>query len=305
MRISLIGGMGRGDGGIGGFVDAAAGAAAAGFAGYWLPQTFGLDALAVLTVIGREVSDIELGTAVVPIQTRIPLAMAGGALAVQDASGGRFTLGIGLSHPVVIEGMFGQSYDRPVAQMRDYLAVLNPLLAGEPVSFEGETVTFRGQMSPGPQAPPPVLVAALGPQMLRLTGRHAAGTVTWMTGINTLAEHTVPTITKAAAEAGRPAPRVIAGLPVAVTDDVATARERAGRAFAGYGDLPSYRAMLDREGLAGPGDVAIVGDEAHVTAELARLAAAGVTDLLAVETGTRDDQPRTRALLTALAQVTP
>jgi F420-dependent oxidoreductase-like protein len=284
MRISLIGGsVAGGDQSLDALVKAAAEVAEAGFATYWIPQTMGLDSLAVLTVVGREVPGLELGTAVVPIQTRHAMTMAGGALAVADSSGGRFTLGIGLSHPVVVEGIWGLSFERPVHQMSEYLSVLNPLLDGESVSSGAGAV--------------PVVLAALGPQMLRLAGRHADGTVTWMTGPDTLAGHTIPTITKAAAEAGRPAPRVIAGLPIAVTDDVAANRERAARVYAGYGDLPSYRAMLDREGLAGPGDVAVIGDEAHVGAVLDRLAADGVTELVAAESSIREDRARTRAFL--------
>jgi 5,10-methylenetetrahydromethanopterin reductase len=303
MRISLMGGsVAGGDQSFGGQVKAATEVAESGFHGYWVAQGFGLDSLALLTVLGREVPGIEFGTAVIPIQTRHPATMAGGAQAVAAATGGRFTLGIGLSHPVVVKDMWGMSFDRPVHQMQEYLSVLNPALAGEPVSFKGDTVTFRGQLGGGPYPAVPLVLAALGPQMLRLAGRHADGTVTWMTGPNTLAGHTVPTIAKAAAEAGRPAPRVIAGLPVVVTDDEAANRERAGRLFGFYNDLPSYRAMLDREGLAGPADVAVIGDEAHVGAVLDRLAADGVTDLLAAESAQKSDRARTREFLAARAR---
>lgn len=269
-----------------------------GFHAFWLPQIFGLDALAVLTVVGREVPGIVLGTAVVPTYPRHPAVLAAQALTTQHASSGRLWLGIGLSHRLVIENMFGYRFERPVRHMREYLDVLLALRDTRAADVTGETVSAHlGLM--GPEAPPyPVLLAALGPQMLRLAGRRAEGTVTWMTGPRTLAEHTVPTIAAAAAAAGRPAPRVVAALPVCVTDDPAEARERAGRVFAVYGQLPSYRAMLDREGVAGPADVAIVGDEATVRAGIERVAAAGVTDFAAVEYTPGDT--RTRDLLRSL-----
>jgi alkanesulfonate monooxygenase SsuD/methylene tetrahydromethanopterin reductase-like flavin-dependent oxidoreductase (luciferase family) len=145
------------------------------------------------------------------------------------------------------------------------------------------------------------VVAALAPLMLKLAGRMADGTVTWMTGPATLAEHTVPTITAAAAAAGRPAPKVVVGLPVCVTDDVDRARERAGAVFAMYGFLPSYRAMLDREGAEGPADVAIVGDEQTVAAGIRRVADAGATDFSAAEFAVDpDERRRTRDLLRTL-----
>jgi F420-dependent oxidoreductase-like protein len=224
--------------------------------------------------------------------------MAAQALTVSAASGGRFTLGIGLSHQMVIEQMFGYSFDQPARHMREYLEALGPLLAGQPVSMSGETVTARATLDV-PDAPPvPVLVAALGPRMLDLAARLAAGTVTWMTGPRTLAEHTVPTITAAAEAAGMPAPRVVAALPVAVTDDPAGARERAAAIFQVYGMLPSYRAMLDREGASGPADVALVGTATEVRAGLDAMRDAGVTDFVAVEFHTGDPvRSATRALL--------
>jgi len=138
--------------------------------------------------------------------------------------------------------------------------------------------------------------------MLGLTGRMADGTITWMTGPSTLAEHTVPTLKSATAEAGRPeAFRVVAGFPVCVTDDPGAARERAATIFAIYGQLPSYRAMLDREGLAGPADIALVGDEKTVQSAIERIAEAGATDFLAAEFGATDsERSRTRELLRGL-----
>jgi len=217
------------------------------------------------------------------------------------ACDGRLLLGIGLSHQVVIESMFGMSFDKPARHMREYLSILMPLLHGEPVAFEGETLSANASLGIQGVDAPAVAVAALGPLMLKLAGRMTDGTVTWMTGPATLAEHTVPTISAAAAEAGRPAPRIVVGLPVCVTDDVDGARERAAKLFAMYGFLPSYRAMLDREGAEGPADVAIVGDEATVAAGLQRVADAGATDFSAAEFAVdADEKRRTRELLRTL-----
>ena len=271
-----------------------------GFAGFFVPQIFGLDALTTLAVVGHEVPRIELGTAVIPTYPRHPMMLAAQALSTQQASDGRLILGIGLSHQIVIESMFGMSYDKPARHMREYLSILMPLLHGESTAINGETLSFNGSI--GITAPPvPVLIAALAPRMLDLAGRVADGTVTWMTGPATLESHIVPSITKAAADAGRPAPRVAVGLPVCVTDDAAAARERAAKTFEVYGFLPSYRAMLDREGAQGPADVAIVGTEAEVAAGIQRVADAGATDFAAAEFATGpDEKTRTRELLRSL-----
>lgn len=299
MRIGIFGGDTAG-GTIDRVVESARAAEQDGFASFWLPQIFGLDAMGVLAVVGREVPRIELGTAVVPTYPRHPMTMAQQALTVQAASGNRFALGIGLSHQIVIEGMFGYSFDKPVRHMREYLAVLMPLLHDRSVQADGETVSFHGALDAGTVSAPPVLVAALGRQMLELTGRVADGTVTWMTGPATLADHIVPTITGAARANGRPAPRVGASLPLCVTGDPDAARERAAREFTVYGMLPSYRAMLDREGAEGPADVAIVGDESTCSAAIDRLRDAGVTDFVASIFGERDERERSRALLRSL-----
>jgi F420-dependent oxidoreductase-like protein len=229
--------------------------------------------------------------------------LAAQALTVQSAIGDRLALGIGLSHQVVIEQMFGYSFDKPVRHMKEYLTVLQGVFADRNIAFKGESLSAMAPSTISPEVPAPrVLVAALGTQMLRLTGRLADGTITWMTGPATLSEHTVPTLKSAAAEAGRPdAFRVVAGFPICVTDDADAARERAAGVFAIYGQLPSYRAMLDREGLSGPAEIALVGDEKTVGAGIARLADAGVTDFLAAEFGADDaERTRTRELLRSL-----
>jgi len=281
-------------------VDDARAAEADGFASYVLPQIFGLDAMGVLAIIGREVPRIQLATGVVPTYGRHPLTMAQQALTAQTASGGRFVLGIGLSHQLVIEGMFGLSFDKPVRQMREYLAVLMPLIHDGKVSCKGETISTNAPVSIEPHLPCPVLVAALGEQMLKLAGTVADGTMTWMTGPATLASHTVPVISAAAAAAGRPAPSIASSLPICLTTDVDAARERAARNFAMYDTLPSYKAMLEREGAGGPADVAIVGDEAAIGKQLNTLADAGVTEFIASIYGSREERAQTQALLKSM-----
>src|ERR1700722_15734555 len=214
--------------------------AATGVSSLWVSQIFGWDSLTALAVVGREVPDVTLGTAVIPIHPRHPMMLAAQALTVQSATGDRLVLGVGLSHQMVVEGVWGESFDHPARYMREYLSVLVPLLEGEQVAFQGEVIrtnAFAPLETPGAGAPP-VVVAALGTVMLKIAGRMAAGTITWMVGPSTLADHIVPTITAAAEEAGRPAPQVVVALPVCVTTDVDGARQRADRIFAIYGQLP-------------------------------------------------------------------
>ena len=271
----------------------------AGIEKAWSSQIFAYDALTALAAISREVPDIDLGTAVVPTYPRHPVMLAAQALTVQAASGGRLTLGIGLSHQLVIENVFGQSFEKPARHMREYLSILMPLLEGEQVAFSGETLsasTFGPLQITAPA--PTVLVAALGTTMLGVAGRMASGTITWMTGPATIESHIIPTIRAAAAEAGRSEPQIGVGLPVCVTGDPVAAREKAAELFAVYGHLPSYRAMLDREGAGGPADVAIVGTEDEVRAQLGRLADMGATDFCGAPFGSADE---IRASVGALA----
>jgi F420-dependent oxidoreductase-like protein len=299
MRIGVVSAVpGDAKAGLDELVAEAKAAEAKGFAFLSVPNIFGLDAIGALTVVGRETSRIELATGVVPTPPRHPSAMAQQALTAQAASRGRFVLGIGLSHKIVIEDMLGLSYAKPALQMREYLEVLMPLVQGRPASFQGELYRVNAGLQVAGAASVPVVVAALGPRMLKVAGTLADGTATWMTGVKTLASHTVPTLGAAAKEAGRPEPRVIAALPIALTNDPDGAREVAGRAFQIYGSLPSYRAMLDREGAAGPGDVAIVGDESTLRAGLRALADAGVTDFAAsIYPADADAVERTTAFL--------
>ena len=289
-----------GPGALGELRDQLQRAADDGFTSAWLSNIFGLDALTALAVVGSQVPGIEVGTAVVPTYPRHPAVLAQQALTTALAVDGRLVLGIGLSHKIVIDDMYGYSFDRPARHMSEYLSILLPLLDGQPASFQGETMRAGIGLSTPRTGRVPVLLAALGPQMLRLAGQRTDGTVLWMTGPATVRDYVVPTITKAASAAGRPDPRVVCILPVYVTDDPASARARAEKAFAIYGQLPSYRAMLDREGAAGPGEVAIVGDEDSVTAQITSLAQAGVTDFIGAEYARGDDQQRTHDLLKSL-----
>jgi F420-dependent oxidoreductase-like protein len=231
--------------------------------------------------------------------------MAQQALSAQAAAQGRFVLGIGLSHQIVIEGMLGLSFAKPYSHMREYLAVLGPLIREGSVSHQGKEYRVTAQLAVPGARTCPVLVASLAPKMLALAGAEADGTITWMTGPKTIREHTVPRIREGAARAGRPAPRVVVSLPVAVTRDPSAARASAARQFQIYGSLPSYRAMLDLEGAEGPADVAITGDEDAVAEQLRRLAEHGATDFLAIPfrvKGDEDAVDRTRALLSRLAR---
>lgn len=281
----------------------AATAAEQGFDSLWVPQVFGIDTLTAIAVAGSTVPDITFATAVVPTYPRHPQMLAQQALTVNAAIGGRLVLGIGPSHKPVVEGMWGISFDKPIRHLREYLEILGPLLEEKKVRYEGETLTTRADISV--DAPTPkVMMAALGPQLLKVTGRLADGTILWMTGPKTIGEHSAPTIKEAAEAAGRPEPEVVAGFPVCVTDgtaaDNAAARKRAGKTFAMYGTLPSYRAMLDREGYEGPADLAIIGSADEVADRIGGLGEAGVTTFASSEFGTPDQRAASRELLVGM-----
>jgi 5,10-methylenetetrahydromethanopterin reductase len=304
MRISLFSYIGDGNGRspVEQYVERLRRARDEGFPRMWTAQLpHDPDLLTTLAIATREVEGIEVGTGVLPIQVQHPMALAQRALTVSLISGGRLTLGLGMSHQVVAENMWGMSWDRPVRRMSEYLDGLLPLLAGEAADATGEFTTTRGRLQIPDSPAPPVYIAALGPQMLRLAGRRTSGTVTWMTGPRTLAEHIGPTLRAAAADAGRDV-EVVAALPICVTDDAAAAREVAAREFAVYGQLPSYRAMLDREGWAGPEDAALIGTESEVAARIDELRAAGVDEFTGAPFGPGEQQARSRALMLSCRQ---
>ncbi|MEM7077490.1 MAG: TIGR03564 family F420-dependent LLM class oxidoreductase [Pseudomonadota bacterium] len=260
-------------------------AEAAGLDNVWLANIFSFDAISTLALIGRETSRIGLGTAVTPTYPRHPTAIAQQALTTAAASGNRFTLGIGLSHKIVIEDMLGFSYDKPARHMREYLSVLMPLARGEAVHFDGEHYRVHGVQFdiPGAQRMP-VVIAALGPVMLKLAAELADGTNTWMVGPKTMEEHILPSLRGAGADDAQ----VVAGMPIVLTTNIDAAKEKIAKDLTIYGQLPSYRAMLDREGAAGPADIAIVGDENHLRGQVKRFADMGVTDFNAAIMGVED-----------------
>ncbi len=235
------------------------------------------DALVAAAAAGVATERIELGTAVIRTYTRHPHGMAISAATTQQACGGRFALGIGLSHKIVIENMLGLSYDKPAKHTEEYLELLVPMLRGETVKHRGEHYSVHAE-GPTYTEAPQVLVAALGPVMLRVAGRHSDGTITWATGPKTLEQHIVPVLNGAAEEAGKPAPRVVAGFPICITDKVDETRALAAEVFAIYATLPSYKAMLDREGFSGVESLALIGSESQVEAQIERLRDLGVTD---------------------------
>jgi 5,10-methylenetetrahydromethanopterin reductase len=295
-----------GGSGLSGLVDAVRETAAAGIRRAWVPQLLGLEALTAIAVAGREVPDIELGTAVVPTYPRHPFVLAGEALTTSAALGGgnRLHLGIGLSHQLVIEGMLGMKFEKPALHMREYLSALRPALAGEPVDVQGETLraaTLMGPIKVDDAGPVPVLVAALGPAMLRVAGELADGTLTWMAAPKVIGDRMAPTITAAAEAAGRPRPRIGVGLPVAVTDDVEAAVQRAATAYAVYDTLPSYKRLLDEAGLDGPAGVVIAGDEGEVVKQILALADVGATEFIASPFGSRAVRQETLRVLGSLA----
>ena len=304
MRIGTMAAETGGDQALAKLADQLRRAADDGFASVWMSNIFGLDALTSLAVAGSQVPGIELGTAVVPTYPRHPAVLAQQALTAALAVGpGRLTLGIGLSHKIVIEDMYGYSFDRPARHMREYLSALLPLLDGTPVSVDGSTLSAHIGLSVPRTGRVPVLLAAMAPRMLSLAGEQTDGTVLWMTGPATIRDYVVPALSAAASAAGRPSPRVVCQQPVCVTNDPAAARASATEIFSIYGQLPSYRAMLDKEGAAGPADVAIVGDEDSVAAQILALADVGVTDFVAAEFASGKDRERTRSVLKALVAV--
>ena len=284
-----------------GLVERAAALEEAGFASAWLPQVGSVDALMALAMASGVTSSIELGTAVVPTYPRHPTVLAEQALTAQAATDGRIALGVGLSHMFLIENSLGLDYTRPIPHTREYLTVLNGLLAGEVVQHEGEEYNVKSQITVTGGTAPPVLVAALGPAMLRLCGRLSDGTITWMGGLDYLRETAIPTMSAAAEAAERPAPRFVAMVPVLLSDDADAGREAVNESFQMYGQIPSYRATLDRGGAEFPADVAVVGDDDAIRAGVAAYAEVGVTDFAAV---IPRDQPTTEATLELLADLT-
>ncbi len=274
-------------------------AAAAGASAIWFPQTARCDALTAIAVAASRVPDIGVATAVVPIQGRHPVVVALQALTAADAAGpGRLTLGLGVTHAPMSEQWFGVPYRGIVEQCAEHVTALARLLGPErSVAMAGRHVS--ADVALGSDVPAPgIVLAALGPRMLRLAGRLTDGTVTWMTGPRTIARAVAPVIADAAAAAGRPAPRVVVGLPVVVTDDERPVRARLARQLEPTARLASYARALAAERLSDAGEVALVGNETAVAEELDAIAAAGATEFLAnISVAEPHERERTLAFL--------
>lgn len=266
-----------------------------GFTSMWYAGAIGVDPLVLMPVLGRATSRIELGTSIVQTYPRHPVSMAQSATAIGNAIGGeRFALGVGVSHRPVIESAFGLDYDSNAEHLREYLEVLGALLRDGKVAHSGDHYTARTELRPRPDTAPSLLVAALAGKALASTGALADGTITWMANRKAIESFVAPKLRDAAAAAGRPDPRVVVGLPIAVTDDVDAGREAAAQQFAGYGMLPNYQRVLQRGGAAGPGDAAIVGNEEQVASELVALMDGGATDFWAAIFPVGDDKRASR-----------
>ncbi len=277
-------------------------AAESGFSSYWLAEhpTGGFDALTVLATIAADVPNIELGTAVIPTFPRHPMVLAGQALTTQTASSGRLCLGIGLSHEVMMVQL-GIGFEKPIRHLREYLSILVPLLNEGKVDFTGETLSCQAEVFKSAEVPPSLVVAALGPQALKVAGARTDGTTLAWVGPKTIAEHIRPSIEEAADKAGRSKPRIIATLPVVVTDQADKIRERIGKTLTMYAELPSYQAMFKREGVSGPADLAIAGSLSEVEDSMQAMKAAGVTDFAAsIYATSSEEYAATRSLLQGL-----
>ena len=282
----------------------AAQAEADGFSSYWLAQLGVPDALTAIATMGDATSTIELGTAVIPTWPRHPLMLAAQASTVVEAIGpGRLVLGIGLAHKVSVEGTLKIPFATPAKHMEEYLSVLLPVLTDRKASFTGDIWSAETEGIGGtPVEPPTVMLAAMGPRMLKLAGAKTAGSILWLSGPHAIADQIKPALDAAASEAGRPTPRIMASVPVCVTKDADSVKGFVAAALAGYNDLPSYRGVMDASGAGGPADVSLIGTEDEVLAGIRAFAEAGATDFAPVElTLNPDDAAATRALLKGIA----
>jgi len=275
-------------------------AEAAGVDDIWLNQGIDLDGITVAALVAREVPRVTIGIAAVPMYPRHPVTLASQAKAAQLAAGGRFALGIGLGHKAQVEGVFGVPFDRPIRHLRDYLRIVRSLLDTGTAEVRGATVTAdlsgvpAGALRGGVTPPVPLLVAAMGPQALRVAGELADGTLPYLAGPRSLDSLIVPAITAAAAAAGRPAPRIAAGVPASVTADPEGARAYAFQYLGGNARNPSYQSALEREGISHPADLALVGDEETVAAGIRRYLDAGATDVRVSPAAFATDEERLR-----------
>lgn len=270
----------------------------AGLAGGWVPYVpWSYDAMVTLALVARETSTLELGTAVIPTYPFHPQAMARAALSVSAVAPGRLTLGVGPSHPSVIERMYGQSYERAGVHTREYVAALRSGFAQSgTIEGHGDFYDFTSIFSvPGTPPEPGLLIAALAPYMLRLAGERTDGTILWLTDEHALEGYVRPRITAAAQAAGRPSPRIVVGMPMAICDDLAAGKEAASRIYATYAQIPTYARIMERAAVSRPEEIVLVGDEATVRDRLRRYAELGATDVLAAPFAWGSDKERTFA----------
>ncbi|MFF2645520.1 TIGR03564 family F420-dependent LLM class oxidoreductase [Streptomyces niveus] len=272
-------------------------AAAAGLRSAWFGQTFGADSPQLAAIVGREVPGLQVGTSAIPVFGRHPLTVASQALTAQAATHGRYHLGVALGARFLVEGGYGVPFERPVARLREFLTVLRQLTETGAADFEGELLTTRTPIPvrvPGADAGVPLLVAAMGPQALRASGELADGILPYLAGPRALSDHIVPAVNAAAEAAGRPAPRIVALVYGVVTDDVDAVRETATEALAFYEPIPSYARAIELSGGTRAVDVAVIGDERTVAAEVRRYRDAGATEVVLAGTEIAGDADRRR-----------
>ncbi|MBZ6133456.1 MULTISPECIES: TIGR03564 family F420-dependent LLM class oxidoreductase [Streptomyces] len=291
-------------------VELAREAAAAGLRSAWFGQAFGADSPQLAAIVGREVPGIHVGTSAIPVFGRHPLIVSSQAQTAQAATHGRYHLGLALGTRLLTEGGFGLTFERPVARLREFLTALRQLTRDGSADFRGELLTAATPVParvPGAETGVPLLVAAMGPKALRAGGELADGILPHLAGPRALETHIVPALTAAAEAAGRPAPRVVALVHGVVTDDVDAVRRKVTGQLAFYEQIPSYARVVELSGGRRASDVAVIGDEATVAAEVRRYRDAGATEV--VFSGTQiageADRRRTWALLGALATPSP
>lgn len=281
-------------------------AAAAGLRSAWFGQTFGADSPQLAAIVGREVPDLQVGTSAIPVFGRHPLVVSSQAQTAQAATHGRYHLGLALGTRLLTEGGFGLPFERPVARLREFLTALRQLTGTGTADFHGELLTAVTPIParvPGAEDGVPVLVAAMGPQALKVSGELADGILPYLAGPRALERDIVPAVTAAAKAAGRPAPRIVALVPGVVTDDVDAVRETATERLAFYEQIPSYARVIELSGARRASDVAVIGDEKAVAAEVRRYRDAGATEVVFAGTDIAGDADRLRtwALLGELA----
>lgn len=279
----------------------------AGLHSAWFGQSFAYDSPSLAAIVAREVPGLQVGTSAIPIFGRHPLLVSSQAQTAQAATGGRYHLGLALGTKHLTETGFGIPYERPIGLLREFLTALRPLLETGGVDFHGELLTATTPYTaavPGAEPAVPVLVAAMGPQALRVSGELADGILPFLAGPRALGEHIVPAVTAAAAAAGRPAPRIVALVPGVVTADAEAVRESAAEALALYERIPSYRRAVELSGASRAAEIAVIGDEETVAAEVRRYREAGATEVVftATELSGEDDRRRTWKLLGELSR---